>query len=97
MTPDIPDPNDRITPWILKWIVLPILGGGLLLMFLEVQVNQWKCSREAKRQGYLEGVYSPRFRFSPAVCTLEKQIKPDGTTDKSARKVIDLTNNTLNW
>jgi hypothetical protein len=29
MTPEIPKPNDRVTPWLLKWIFLPL-------------INQWK-------------------------------------------------------
>jgi hypothetical protein len=69
----------------------------VLFMCLEVQVNQWKCSREAKRQGYLEGNFIPHYRFSPAACICEKQIKPDGTIDNSARKVIDLENKKLFW
>jgi len=96
MTSEI-NPNDRVTPWILKWLVLPLIVGGFLLMCLEVQVNQWKCSREAKRQGYLEGNFIPQYRFSPAACICEKQITPDGTIDKSKRKVIELENKKLSW
>ena len=97
MTPEIPNPDDRVTPWLLKWIFLPLFAGGALLMFLDVQINQWKCDREAKRQGYLEGNFIPKYRFSPAACICEKQMKPDGTIDKSARLVIDLENKKLSW
>ena len=96
MMPEI-NPKDLVSPWVLKWIVVPLIVGGLFLMCLEVQVNQWKCDREAKRQGYLEGRFIPQYRFNPAACICEKQIKPDGTIDKSARKVIDLSNKKLNW
>ncbi len=81
----------------LKWIFLPLFAGGALLMFLDVQINQWKCDREAKRQGYLEGNFIPKYRFNPAACICEKQMKPDGTIDKSARLVIDLENKKLSW
>ena len=91
------NPNDRVTPWVLKWIFLPLIVGGFLLMCLEVQFNQWKCSREAKRQGYLEGDFTPRYRFNPAPCVCEGQTRPDGTIDASARKVIDLENRKLSW
>jgi hypothetical protein len=36
-------------------------------------------------------------RFSPAECICVKQMKPDGTIDKSARLVIDLENKKLSW
>jgi len=48
--PEIPNPDDPVTPWFLKWIALPLFGGAILLAFCNVQFNQWKCSREAKRQ-----------------------------------------------
>ena len=53
------NPNDRVTPWVLKWIFLPLIVGGFLLMCLEVQFNQWKCSREAKGKDTLKGISSP--------------------------------------
>jgi hypothetical protein len=29
---------------------LPLFGGALLIVFGGVQINQWKCKREAKRK-----------------------------------------------
>jgi len=55
MPPEIQNPDDPVTPWLLKWIFLPLFGGALLIVFGGVQINQWKCNREAKRQGYLQG------------------------------------------
>jgi hypothetical protein len=65
MTPEIPNPDDRVTPWLLKRIFLPLFAGDALLMFLDVQINQWKCDREAKRQGYLEGNFIPKYQVQP--------------------------------
>jgi hypothetical protein len=98
MTPEMPNPNDRITPWLLKWIFLPLFGGALLLAFGRVQINVWKCSREAKRQGYLQGNYIPPNRVGMGeACICEKRLNPDGTVNPSAKLVIDLENRKLSW
>lgn len=97
MPPWIPNPDDQVTPFIVKYIVLPFILVVFLLMALDTQLNQWKCTREAKRQGYLEGEYYPAYRFTPATCVLRKQLRPDGTVDKYAKKVIDLQNHKLEW
>jgi len=92
MPPVIPNSNDRITPAVVKWVVFPFTVVTFLLMALDLQINQWKCSREAKRQGYLEGEYYPAYRFTPAECDCKKKLKPDGTIDTYAKLVIDLQN-----
>lgn len=97
MPPEIPNPDDSVTPWIVKWLVFPLLAGFLLLMAFDLQINQWKCSREAKKQGYLEGEYFPAYRFTPASCVCRKQVRPDGTIDDFAKMVIDLQNKKLSW
>lgn len=97
MPPEIPNPDDPITPRIVKWIVLPIIVAILISMVFDLQFNQWKCSREAKRQGYLESEYFPAYRFSPASCVCRKKIRPDGTVDDFAKIVIDLQNKKLSW
>jgi len=98
MTPEMPNPNDRVTPWLLKWIFLPLFGGALLIAFGGVQINSWKCSREAKRQGYLHGNYVPPNRVGIGeACICEGKLRPDGTVDSSARLVIDLENKKLSW
>lgn len=97
MPPEIPNPNDPITPRIVKWIVFPIFAAFLISMAFDLQINQWKCSREAKRQGYLESEYYPAYRFTPANCVCRKKIRPDGSVDNYAKLVIDLQNKKLNW
>ncbi|TSK09112.1 MAG: hypothetical protein FPO08_07410 [Geobacter sp.] len=98
MTPDMPDPKDRVTPWLLKWIFLPLFGGATLIMFGGVQINSWKCDREAKRQGYLAGKYIPPNRVGVGeACICEEKIRPDGTVDSSARLTIDLEHKKLSW
>jgi hypothetical protein len=98
MTPEMPNPNDRLTPWLLKWIFLPLFGGALLNAFGGVQINSWKCTREAKRQGYLHGKYIPPNRVGVGeACICEGKIRPDGTVDSSAKLVIDLGNKKLSW
>ena len=97
MPPEIPNPNDPVTPWIVKWLVFPLLAVFLLLMVFDLQINQWKCGREAKRQGYLEGEYYPAYRFTPASCVCRKKVLPDGTVDDRAKMVIDLQNKKLRW
>jgi len=94
---EIPNQDDPVTPWFLKWVSLPLFEGAILLALCNVQINQWKCSREAKRQGYLEGNYVPSNKGTPAACICEKQRKSDGTIDNSARLVIDLENRKLHW
>jgi len=94
----MPNPNDRVTPWLLKWIFLPLFGGALLIAFGRVQINSWKCTREAKRQGYLHGNYVPRNRAGVGeACICEGKIRPDETVDSLARLVIDLENKKLSW
>ncbi len=98
MPPEIPNPDDPVTPWLLKWIFLPLFGGALLIVFGGVQINQWKCNREAKRQGYLQGNYFPPNRVGIGeACICEKKLRPDGTVDSSARLVIDLEHRKLSW
>jgi hypothetical protein len=98
MPPEIANPSDPVTPWIVKWIVFPMLAGTLLSMAFGLQINQWKCSsREAKRQGYLEGEYYPAYRFTPASCVCRKKVLPDGTVDDHAKMIIDLQNTKLSW
>ena len=98
MPPRMPNPDDRVTPWLLKWIFLPIVVGALILMFGGVQINDWKCGREAKRQGYLQGNYIPPNRVGIGeACICEKKMRPDGTVDTSARLVIDLEHGKLSW
>jgi hypothetical protein len=97
MPPDIPEIDDPVTPWIFKWIVLPIMAAIFLMMILEVQIGEWKCDREAKRQGYLEGNYFPAYKFTPASCVCRKKVLPDGTVDENAKMVIDLENKELCW
>jgi hypothetical protein len=96
MTPEMPNPNDRVTPWLLKWIFLPLFGGALLIAFGGAQINSWKCTREAKRQGYLHGNYVPPNRVGIGeACICEGKLRPDGTVDSSARLVIDLEHRKL--
>jgi hypothetical protein len=97
MTPEMPNPYDPVTPWLLKWIFLPLFGGAIVWAFCDVQINQWKCNREALRQGYLEGHYVPAYRFNPAACICEKKARSGGTVDTSARLVIALENRSLSW
>lgn len=98
MAPDIPKPNDPVTPWLLKWIFLPLFGGAILIAFGRVQINSWKCSREAKRQGYLQGSYIPADRVGVGeACICEKKLRPGGTVDSSARLIIDLEHKKLSW
>ncbi|MFA7060734.1 MAG: hypothetical protein WC156_07945 [Pedobacter sp.] len=98
MTPEIPKPDDPVTPGLLKWIFLPLFGGALLIVFGGVQISQWKCSREAKRQGYLQGSYIPANRVGVGeACVCENKLRPDGTVDYSARLVIDLEHRNLFW
>lgn len=98
MPPEIPKPDDSVTPRLLKWIFLPLFVGALLIAFGGVQINQWKCNREAKRQGYLQGNYIPANRVGVGeVCICENSLKPDGTVDSSARLVIDLEHRKLSW
>jgi len=98
MTPEIPKPDDPVTPWLLKWIFLPLFGGALLIVFSGVQINQWKCNGEAKRQGYLQGSYVPANRVGVGeACVCEKKLRPDGTVDSAARLVIDLEHGKLSW
>jgi hypothetical protein len=93
----VPDCNDPVTPWVIKWIAFPIITVIFLWMIIGLQINQWKCSREAKRQGYLEGEFSPAYRFTPASCVCRKKVMPDGTVDDNAKMVIDLLNKELCW
>jgi len=96
MPPSIPD--DPLSLWLLKWIFLPLFAGALLIAFGGVQLNQWKCSREAKRQGYLEGSYIPPNRVGIGeACVCQKKMRSDGTVDSSARLVIDLEHRKLSW
>jgi hypothetical protein len=98
MPPEMPNPNDRVTPWLLKWIFLPLFGGALIFLFGGVQFNQWKCNREAKRQGYVRGDYIPPNRAGVGeACICEKKLRPDGTINFSARLVIDLEHRKLSW
>jgi hypothetical protein len=98
MTPEMPNPNDRVTPWLLKWIFLPLFGGALLIAFGGVQINSWKCTREAKRRGYMHGNYVPPNRVGIGeACICEGKLRPDGTVDSSARLIIDLENKKLSW
>jgi len=98
MTPEFPKPNDLVTPWLLKWIFLPLFGSALIIAFGGAQINSWKCSREAKKQGYLQGNYVQPNRVGVGeACICEKKLKPDGTVDSSARLVIDLENKKLSW
>jgi hypothetical protein len=98
MPPEIPNPDDPVTPWLLKWIFLPLFGGALILAFGRVQINQWKCDRTAKKQGYLKGNYIPPNRAGVGeACICEKRLRPDGTVDTSARLDIDLENKKLSW
>jgi len=42
MTPEIPKPDNPVTPWLLKWIFLPLFGSALLIAFGGgVQINSW--------------------------------------------------------
>jgi hypothetical protein len=97
MPPWMPDSNDQVTSFLVKNIVFPFIIVVLSLMLLDTQINQWKCTREAKRQGYLEGEFYPAYRFTSAKCILRKQVRPDGTIDSYATKVIDLQNQKLKW
>jgi hypothetical protein len=98
MPPDIPNPDDPVTPLLLKWVFLPLFGGSLLTVFGGVQINQWKCNTEATRQGYLQGDYIPPNRVGVGeACICEKKLRPDGTVDSSARLIIDLENRNLTW
>lgn len=97
MIPEKPDPNDPVTPWLLKWIFLPFVVVVFLVMAFDLQINQWKCSREAKRQGYLEGEYFPAYRFTAASCVCRKKPLPDGLVDEDAKLLLDLQNKKLNW
>ena len=98
MTPEIPKPDDPVTPWLLKWIYLPLFGGALLIAFVGVQINSWKCHREAKRQGYLQGNYIPPNRAGIGeACICEEKLRPEGTVDSAARLVIDLEHRKLSW
>jgi hypothetical protein len=98
MTSEIKNPDDRVTPWLLKWIFLPLFGGALLIAFGGVQISQWKCDREVKRQGYLQGNYIPPNRVDVGeACICEKKLRIDGTVDSSARLVIDLEHRNLTW
>jgi hypothetical protein len=98
MPPEIPNPDDPVTPWLLKWVFLPLFGGSLFIVFGGVQINQWKCNREAKRQGYLQGDYIPPNRVGVGEALIcEKKLGPDGTVDSSARLIIDLEHRKLTW
>jgi hypothetical protein len=98
MPPEIPDPHDRVTPWLLKWIFLPLFGGACIIVFGGVQINQWKCDKTAKKQGFLQGNYIPANRVGVGeACICEKKLRPDGTVDSSARLVIDLEYRKLSW
>jgi hypothetical protein len=95
---EIQNPDDRVTPWLLKWIFLPFFAAVLLAVFSGVEINQWKCNREAKRQGYLEGTYIPSNRAGVGeACICEKKLRPDGTIDSSVRLIIDLEHRKLSW
>lgn len=94
----MPNPDDPITPWVLKWIILPFVVTALILMVGELQINIWKCDREAKRQGYLEGTYvSPNRIGSGEACICRKKQREDGTIDPYAKLVIDLEDRKLPW
>jgi hypothetical protein len=98
MTPEIPKPDDPVTLWLLKWVFLPLFGGALFIVFGGVQINSWKCNREAERQGYLQGSYIPANRVGIGeACVCEKKLRSDGTIDSSARIVIDLEHKKLPW
>ena len=98
MTPELPKPDDLVTPWLLKWIFLPLFGGALLIAFGRVQIQSWKCTREAKRQGYLQGNYIPADRVGVGeACICKEKLRPDGTVDAAARLVIDLEHKKLSW
>ena len=98
MPPEIPNTDDPVTPWLLKLIFLPLFGGAMLIAFGGVQINHWKCSREAKRQGYLQGHYIPPNRVGVGeACICEERLRPDGTVDSTARLVIDLEHRKLSW
>lgn len=72
---------------------MPLFGGTLLIAFGRVQINSWKCNREAKKQGYLHGNYIPPNRVGVGeACICEEKLRPDGTVDSAARLVIDLWN-----
>ncbi len=90
--------NDLLTLWLLKWVVIPLLCGISLLVFGNVQINQWKCNREAKRQGYLQGMYRPRDRVGLGEkCICKEKMRPDGSIETSAKLIIDLENKGLSW
>jgi hypothetical protein len=96
MPPEIPNPDDPVTQWLLKWVFVPLFGGALLIVFGGVQMNQWKCNREAKRQGYLQGDYIPPNRLGVGeACICENKLRPDETVDSSARLIIDLEHRKL--
>lgn len=98
MYPDPIKPDDVVTPWFLKWIFLPFIAGFLLLSIAQDQIKSWKCSREAKRQGYLRGQLIPGGRFGNGrACVCEDKLLPNGEVDTKAKLTIDLENRNLSW
>ena len=77
--------------WLLKWIVLPLVIIGGLVLLVDLEKGKWQCRRLAKEHGYIAWEYlSPtHVRFGEG-CILTKKRNPDGTIDPQARLVIEL-------
>jgi len=84
------DPNDRVTPWIVYWIVIPMIALAVVGGVVCLTWNSWRCSRLATRQGYVTGTYLPPDRFGVGeACVCKRKRNPDGTIDASARLVLE--------
>ena len=85
------DPNDRITPWIVYWIALPLIALTLVAAVVSLAWNSWRCERLAVDRGCVTGTYFPPNRSGAGeACICKGKRNPDGTVDPSVQLVIEL-------
>jgi hypothetical protein len=85
------DPNDRITPWIVYWIVLPVIALALVGAVVSLTWSSWRCQHLAADRGYMTGTYFPPNRSGAGeACICKGKRNPDGTVDPSVLLVIEL-------
>jgi len=86
----IPDKQDFIGIWLLKWVFIPFVVVFILSMLINVSSGSITCSKMAEEQGFVESQYIPSYRYSTSYCIMKKKKLANGTIDENAILKIEM-------